>query len=209
MTRATKATEGTVFIVDDNAAVRDAIRWLVEQVGLTARTYGAAQEFLSAYRPGVRGCLVLDIRMPGMSGLDLQERLLKVGATLPIIFVTGHGDVPVTVRAMKAGAFDFLQKPFNDNMLLDAIFAAIRQSEEMRAEEERRAQAAQGLAALTAREREVLRLLRGGKSSKLIAADMGISVRTVEGHRANIMDKMNARTVGQLVEMVINAKSSG
>lgn len=209
MTRATKATEGTVFIVYDNAAVRDAIRWLVEQVGLTARTYGAAQEFLSAYRPGVRGCLVLDIRMPGMSGLDLQERLLKVGATLPIIFVTGHGDVPVTVRAMKAGAFDFLQKPFNDNMLLDAIFAAIRQSEEMRAEEERRAQAAQGLAALTAREREVLRLLRGGKSSKLIAADMGISVRTVEGYRANIMDKMNARTVGQLVEMVINAKSSG
>lgn len=209
MTRATKATEGTVFIVDDNAAVRDAIRWLVEQVGLTARTYGAAQEFLSAYRPGVRGCLVLDIRMPGMSGLDLQERLLKVGATLPIIFVTGHGDVPVTVRAMKAGAIDFLQKPFNDNMLLDAIFAAIRQSEEMRAEEERRAQAAQGLAALTAREREVLRLLRGGKSSKLIAADMGISVRTVEGYRANIMDKMNARTVGQLVEMVINAKSSG
>ncbi len=189
--------------------MRDAIRWLVEQVGLTARTYGAAQEFLSAYRPGVRGCLVLDIRMPGMSGLDLQERLLKVGATLPIIFVTGHGDVPVTVRAMKAGAFDFLQKPFNDNVLLDAIFAAIRQSEEMRAEEERRAQAAQGLAALTAREREVLRLLRGGKSSKLIAADMGISVRTVEGYRANIMDKMNARTVGQLVEMVINAKSSG
>jgi FixJ family two-component response regulator len=156
----------------------------------------------------MHGCLVLDIRMPGMSGLELQEYLAVARLSIPVIIVTGHGDVPVTVRAMKKGAFDFLQKPFNDQALLDSIFAAIRKHEEICAENERRAEEEQNLASLTSREREVLELLRAGKSSKVIAADLDISVRTVEGHRANIMLKMNAKTVGQLIGLASKRDSA-
>jgi FixJ family two-component response regulator len=199
------SSKTTVFIVDDNPAVRDAIRWLVEQVGLNAKTYATAREFLAAFHPGMRGCLVLDIRMPGMSGIELQEKLLREDRHLPVIIVTGHGDVPITVRAMKAGAFEFLQKPFNDQALLDAIQAALDKYATLWAQEDKRSQASRSLAALTRREREVLELLRRGKPSKVIAAELDLSVRTVEGHRANIMDKMGVRSLGQLIELAIKS----
>ena len=196
-------SEPTVYIVDDNEAVRDAIRWLVEQVGLPARVFISAKEFLDAYQPDMTGCLVLDMRMPGMSGLELQERLTEIGASLPIIIVTGHGDVPVTVRAMKAGAFEFLQKPFSDQALLDSIAAAMRKHAEVVSARRRTGETREALSALTVREREVLRLLKEGKSSKHIAADLGISIRTVEGHRANIMSKLKVRTLPQLVNKLL------
>lgn len=197
------SSEPTVYIVDDNEAVRDAIRWLVEQVRLPAKTFVSAKEFLEAYHPDMSGCLVLDMRMPGMSGLELQEKLAEIGASLPIIIVTGHGDVPVTVRAMKAGAFEFLQKPFSDQVLLDSIAAAMRKHAEFVSSRRRTLEAREALSALTLREREVLRLLKEGKSSKHIASDLGISIRTVEGHRANIMNKLNVRTLPQLVNKLL------
>jgi len=201
--RTAQSPKPTVFVVDDNAAVRDAIRWLVEQVGLNVKAYATAHEFLAAYRPGMRGCLVLDIRMPGMSGIELQEKLAREGAHLPVIIVTGHGDVPITVRAMKAGACEFLQKPFNDQTLLDAIQSALDRYRQIWEQEDRQSQTSRSLATLTPREREVLEQLRRGKLNKVIAADLGLSVRTVEGHRARIMEKMGARTLGQLIEMVV------
>jgi FixJ family two-component response regulator len=197
-----KPKRATVYIVDDNAAVRDAIRWLVEQVGLGARTFASARDFLNSYSPDLYGCVVLDIRMPGTSGVELHEQLVRLSTTLPVIFVTGHGDVPITVRAMKAGAFDFLQKPFNDQALLDSIFAAIRKHDEIRAKKELEAENEQRLSALTSREREVLNLLRVGASSKQIAAELNISIRTVEGHRASIMSKMQARSLGHLLDIL-------
>lgn len=197
--------KATVYIVDDNPAVRDAIRWLVEQVGLNAKTYASAREFMDIFHPGLRGCLVLDIRMPGMSGIELQEKLFHEGSHLPVIIVTGHGDVPVTVRAMKAGACEFLQKPFNDQTLLDAIQSALDKYTRLWAQEDKRNQASRSLGALTRREREVLDMLRQGKPNKVIASDMNLSVRTVEGHRANIMEKMGVRSLGQLIEMVVKS----
>ncbi len=189
-----------VYIVDDNVAVRDAIRWLVEEVGLTAKVFDTAQGFLDSFDPESLGCLVLDVRMPGMSGLDLQDLMAQQGATIPIIVITGHGDVPMAVRSMKAGAFEFLQKPFNDQDLLDNIFEAIKVHAELLAKKDRTAQALSNIAALTRRELEVLKLLRVGKSSKSIASELQISVRTVEGHRAKIMSKMQANSLAQLIE---------
>lgn len=200
-------SHATVFIIDDNVAVRDAIRWLVEQVGLKAKTYTSGQEFLSSFHPDMRGCVVLDIRMPGLSGLELQEKLFQGNIHLPVIIVTGHGDVPITVRAMKAGAFEFLQKPFNDQALLDAIHAALEKYAVLWEQEDLRKKACQSLASLTSREREVLELLRKGKPNKLIAYELNLSVRTVEGHRANITEKMGAKSLGQLIELLLKSDS--
>lgn len=197
----------SVYVIDDNSAVRDAIRWLIEQVGFTAQIFASAAEFLEAYHEDMAGCIVLDIRMPGMSGLDLQQKLVEMGATLPIIIITGHGDVPVTVRAMKAGAFEFLQKPFSDQALLDSISAAMKGHAALVADRQRTLQTKQALSSLTAREWEVLKLLRRGKSSKVIASDLGISVRTVEGHRANIMAKLGVRTLAQMVDKLLPPES--
>lgn len=199
--------KATVFIIDDNPAVRDAIRWLVEQVGLQAKTYASAQAFLSNFQPGLRGCLVLDVRMPGMSGIELQEKLFREDVQLPVIIVTGHGDVPLTVRAMKAGACEVLQKPFNDQTLLDAIQAALDKFGQIWEQKDRMSRTNCNLASLTSREREILEQLRHGKLNKVIASDLGLSVRTVEGHRAHIMDKMGARTLGQLIEMLMQTNS--
>lgn len=201
------STAATVFIVDDNIAVGDAIRWMVEEVGLRAKTFVTAQEFLDQIDSNACGCLVLDVRMPGMSGLDLQDHLKKQGITLPVIVVTGHGDVPMAVRSMKAGAFEFLQKPFNDQDLLDCIFSAIAHHETLLADLSQSVEASQNLATLTHREFEVLNFLRAGESSKSIARQLHISVRTVEGHRANIMSKMRANTVAQLIEITHQAYS--
>ena len=199
------AIKPVVHVVDDNPAVRDAIRWLVEQVGLIARTYATAQEFLSACNPGMRGCLVLDIRMLGISGLDLQDRLQEQGVHLPVIIITGHGDVPVAVRAMKAGALEFLQKPFNDQTLLDAIHAALKKYHAIWEQQDQCDHTTRNLSTLTPREQEVLDLLRHGKPNKIIAYKLGLSVRTVEGYRARIMEKMGAHSLGQLIEMVVQA----
>lgn len=195
-----KKSTPTVFIVDDDQAVRDAIRWLMEQVKLKVQVFSSADEFLANYVPGTRGCIILDIRMPGMSGLELQERL-KAGRTLiPIIIITGHGDVPIAVRAMKGGAIEFLQKPFNDQLLLDTVQSALSTYAEIWDQEARRQNFNKNLSALTKREMEVLNLLRTGKPNKLIATALNISVRTVEGHRATIMAKTGARSLGELIE---------
>jgi FixJ family two-component response regulator len=199
-------TKPIIYIVDDNPAVRDAIRFLVQQVGLTAKVYISAQEFLDQYQLGMRGCLVLDIRMPGLSGIELQEKLTLVGAHLPVIIVTGHGDVPITVRAMKAGAFEFLQKPFNDQVLLDTIQAALKKYDIVWEQDDKRSNASHSLATLTRREREVLELLRYGKSNKVIARELSLSVRTVEGYRANITEKLGAKSLGQLIDLVIKTE---
>ena len=196
----------TIYIVDDNPAVRDAIRFLVKQVGLTPKIFSSAQEFLEYFTIEMRGCLVLDIRMPGMSGLDLQEQLILLGAHIPIIIITGHGDVPITVRAMKSGAFEFLQKPFNDQVMLDTIQAALSQYDAIWEEDDKRNDASKSLKVLTKREREVLELLKNGKSNKLIARELSLSVRTIEGYRANITDKLGAKSLGVLIDMVIKSE---
>jgi len=203
--KSTQSGKATVFIVDDNPAVRDAVRWLVEQVGLNAKTFASARDFLAAFQLGMRGCLVLDIRMPGMSGIELQEKLSREQVHLPVIIVTGHGDVPVTVRAMKTGAFEFLQKPFNDQVLIDAIQAALGKYSAVWEQEDKRSQANRSLATLTRREREILELLRRGKPNKVIAAELDLSVRTVEGHRANITEKMGVKSLGQLIELLLKS----
>jgi FixJ family two-component response regulator len=192
----------TVFIVDDDPAVRDAIRWLMEQVKLKVQVFASADEFLANYTPGTRGCVILDIRMPGMSGLELQERLKASSSLLPIIIITGHGDVSIAVRAMKAGAVEFLQKPFNDQTLLDTVQSALSTYAEIWDREEKREEYNRSLSSLTKREKEVLNLLRTGKPNKVIASILKISVRTVEGHRATIMSKTGAKSLGELIEML-------
>jgi FixJ family two-component response regulator len=198
----TKKTVPTVFIVDDDQAVRDAIRWLMEQVKLKVQVFASADEFLANYIPGTRGCIILDIRMPGMSGLELQERLKAAKALIPIIIITGHGDVPIAVRAMKGGAIEFLQKPFNDQLLLDTVQSALSTYAEIWDQEARRQECNRNLSSLTKREMDVLNLLRTGKPNKLIATALNISVRTVEGHRATIMAKTGAKSLGELIEML-------
>lgn len=199
--------EPTVFIVDDDDAVRDSLEDLVDSVGLKAEIFASAQEFLAAYDPLRAGCLVLDIRMPGMSGLELQEKLGERQAVLPIIFITGHGDIPMAVEAMRRGAVDFIQKPFRDQDLLDRINSALAQGvgrredmEEQRAIEER-------IHSLTRRERQVMEMVVEGKANKVIAIDLGLSQRTVEVHRANVMEKMRTKTLADLVRMVSRASS--
>lgn len=194
-----------VHVVDDNPAVRDAICWLVEQVGLEGRPYASAQEFLAQCNAESRGCLVLDIRMPGMSGLELQDRLRTTFCHLPVIIVTGHGDVPITVRAMKAGAYEFLQKPFNDQDLLDAVQGAMAEYSTIWQQEDEKKKLNANLSSLTPRERQVLEHLGLGKPNKVIAYDMALSVRTVEGYRASIMSKLHVRTIGELMQIVLDA----
>jgi FixJ family two-component response regulator len=205
MSKKSDSAWSIVHVVDDNPAVRDAICWLVEQVGLEGRPYDSAQDFLSKYDEHTRGCLVLDIRMPGMSGLELQDRLQAAQHRMPVIIVTGHGDVPITVRAMKAGAYEFLQKPFNDQDLLEAIQAGLNDYTEIWRKADEESQVQQNLESLTPRESEVLSHLGLGKPNKVIAYDMGLSVRTVEGYRARIMSKLHARSIGELMQVVLHA----
>jgi len=199
----------TVFVVDDDPAVGDAIRLLLRSVGLPARTFSSAGEFLHAYDPESPGCLVLDVRMPGMSGLDLQARLHEMGSALPIIFVTAHGDVPMAVDAMKAGATDFIQKPFRDQELLDKVHEALASDAQLRSDRMNRANITELLESLSPREREVMDLIVAGKSNKGIALSLGISQRTVEIHRARVMEKMQVRSVSLLVQMVMKTADEG
>jgi two-component system response regulator FixJ len=198
-----------VFVVDDDRAMRDSLRWLLESIGLTVRTYATAAEFLREHDPAQPGCLVLDVRMPGMSGLDLQAELVQRGAELPTIVVTGHGEVAMAVRAVKAGAIDFIEKPFSDQLLLDRVRQALeidRQSREVRV---RRKDARRRLASLSAREREVLELVAAGKANKEIAAALGLSPKTVEVHRAHVMSKMAVDSLAELIRVAILAGAIG
>jgi FixJ family two-component response regulator len=195
-----------VMVVDDDSGVRNAMRILLKSVGLDSVSYPSAQEFLAAWQPSQPGCLVLDIRMPGMSGLELQEQLNLRGAVVPVIFMTGHGDVPMAVEAMQHGAFDFLQKPFRDQDLLDRIQKALARDAQLRAALGEHERIRARLETLTDREREVLELMTSGKQNKAIAQDLGISPRTIEIHRARVMEKMGAQSVAELVRMMLELK---
>ena len=195
----------TVFIVDDDAAIRFAMQALMDSVNLNHEIFASADEFLEKITEQRPGCLVLDIRMPGLGGLELQEELIKRGNTLPIIFITGHGDVPMAVEAMQKGAVDFIQKPFRDQELLDRIREALATDEERREEQQAHAEVASRLARLTNREREVFDLVVTGKPNKVIAYELGVSQRTVEIHRARVMEKMQARSLADLVKMHMTA----
>ena len=191
----------TVFVVDDDRAVRESLALLVQSVGLEVETFSGAGEFLDAYRPDRRGCLITDIRMPGMSGLELQERLTEEGYHIPVIVLTGFGDVPAAVRALKGGAVDFVEKPFNPQALLDLVQQALVREAELREQADREANLAEHMALLTPREREVMALVVAGKANKVIAIDLSISERTVELHRGRIMKKMQARSLAELMRI--------
>ncbi len=191
----------TVYIVDDDQAIRHAMELLMRSVGLEHEIYHSGDDFLSQYSTDQAGCLVLDIRMPGLGGLELQQKLLDLDSTLPIIFITGHGDVPMAVEAMQKGAVDFIQKPFRDQELLDRIREALKTDQERRSAREEQAEVASRLEKLTRREREVMDLVVTGKPNKVIAYELGVSQRTVEIHRARVMEKMKARSLADLVRM--------
>lgn len=193
--------EPQVFVIDDDQAVRDSLGLLLKSMGQKARLFDSAQAFLEEYAPEMNGCIVLDIRMPGMSGLELQQKLTAIHCTIPVIFVTGHGDVPMAVEAMQHGAFDFIQKPFRDQELLDRINQALSWDTEHRSEEERKRTVQERFNTLTPREREVLDCVVRGLANKVIAMDLDLSQRTVEIHRARVMEKMGARSLADLVRM--------
>jgi FixJ family two-component response regulator len=190
-----------VFVVDDDASMRRALDSLLRSVGLEVYLYASAQEFMRATRADVPGCLLLDVRLPGMSGLTFQQELAKAGIALPVIFITGHGDVPMTVRAMKAGAADFLTKPFEEQALLDAVNAAIERDRTRRRDATRLAELGQLYRTLTEREREVMKFVAAGWANKQIAAELGLSLVTVKVHRGQVMRKMLAKSVPELVRM--------
>lgn len=203
------ATEGTVHVVDDDEAMRHSLAFLLEAAGHQVRTYPSAVEFLEAVPGMERGCVVTDVRMPGLSGLELVERLNAMGVKDPVIVITGHGDVPLAVQAMKAGVSDFIEKPFPEALLLSAIEAALAKGSGSKAEEERRRLILDRIEALSEREQQVLDGLVQGKPNKIIAFDLGISARTVEIYRANLMTKMQAGSLSELVRMALVAGRCG
>ena len=199
------ASEATVHVIDDDEAVRESLAFLLRSAKLDVRTYDSATAFLAALPDTGAGCIVTDVRMPDLSGIDLLRRLRDRGVMVPVIVMTGHGDVPLAVEAMKIGAADFFEKPFDDDALIAAVRAALGSYEKTARVETERAEAQERLAALTGREREVLDGLIAGKPNKIIAFDLGISPRTVEIYRANVMTKMNAGSLSELVRMALQA----
>ena len=197
--------EPTVFVVDDDRAMRESLTWLLDSVGLRVRSYATAADFLAEHDPAQPGCLVLDVRMPGMSGLDLQAELARRGVELPTIVITGHAEVSMAVRAVKAGAIDFIEKPFSDQLLLDHVRQALEIDLQAREARRRREDARRRLATLTTREREVLNLVVAGKANKEIASALGVSTKTVEVHRAHVMSKMCVDSLAELIRITLLA----
>ncbi|HJU71904.1 MAG TPA: response regulator transcription factor [Paucimonas sp.] len=197
--------EQCVFIVDDDEAMRDSLAWLLESNGLRVNIFESGEAFFNAWREDMAGCLVVDVRMPGMSGLELHERLQAMHSTLPIIFVTGHGDVPMAVSALKKGAADFIEKPFNDKEILRLIEQCLATDREQCDQRRRRADIRRRLEKLTRREQEVMHLIAAGRLNKQIADELGISIKTVEVHRARVMDKMAVRSLAELVQCVLES----
>ncbi len=195
------SSAATIYVVDDDDGMRRALDTLLSTVGFKTAVFSRPSEFLARYTPAARGCLVLDIRMPEMSGLEVQQQLNRLGSMLPVIFITGHGDVPMAVQAMKEGAFEFIQKPFRDQELLDRINHALKQDAEYRSTAARRSDVEHRLKSLTPREKQVMDLIVEGNANKVIAIDLGLSERTVEIHRAKVMEKMGARSVAHLVKL--------
>jgi two-component system, LuxR family, response regulator FixJ len=204
-----QSDEALIYLVDDDAAVRDSLGLLLRSVGLECEVYSSALEFLESYDPERHSCLVADIRMPGLSGLELQQRLIEQRAAIPIVFITGHGDVPMAVTAMKSGATDFVQKPFRDQDLLDRIHKALAQDREQRAIRGAEQTIRERLALLTPRETEVMQRVVRGQANKVIAMDLGVSQRTVELHRARVMHKLEMRSLAELVSAVGRLGGSG
>lgn len=201
-----KKSPPAVFVVDDDESVRGSLRFLLRSAGLESRAFGSAMEFLAAYDPGQPGCLVLDVRMPGMSGLELQQELNLRGAIIPVIFITGHGDIPMAVEAMQHGAHDFLQKPFRDEDLIERVRGALDKDAKARAALEEHNSIRARLGSLTPRERQVLALMARGKPNKIMAHELGLSQRTVEIHRARVMEKSGASSLAELVRMVMDVE---
>jgi len=201
-----EGNDAIVFIVDDDASVRDSLRWLIESVQLQVQCFATAQEFLNGYKDQQTGCVVLDVRMPGLSGLDLQEELQQQDFVLPVIIITGHADVPMAVRAFKSGVFDFIEKPFNDQHLIDRIHQAIEKSRSQKVSIERRQDARDRLQKLSSRKIQVLDCIVSGCSNKTMARELDISVKTIETHRANLMSKMQASSVSELVRIALLAE---
>ncbi len=197
------ASEQTVFIVDDEGALRDSLRWLLESIQLRIETFESAEAFLASYTPNRPGCLVLDVRMPGMSGPELMDQLNRIGGTIPIIFLSAHGDVPLTVRAMKGGAFDFLQKPYNNQEFLDRVRQALALDACIRDRCKQQVDYSIKLASLTTRERQIMDKVVEGQSNKIIARELDISYKTVEAHRSRLMKKMGANSIAELLQQVL------
>lgn len=194
------------YIVDDDDAVRDALTWLLRSRGVESRFWSSAEGFLADFHNGMRGCVILDVRMRAMSGPELFERLKEIGCRMPVIFLTGHGDVPQAVQSIKNGAYDFIEKPFNDNDLVDKVIAAMQLDEQLRQLAASNASVEARLQSLTTREREVMDRILAGKYNKVIAAELNIAMRTVEVHRARIFEKMNVRSAVELATMLSDGR---
>ena len=195
-------SEPTVFIVDDDEAIRDSLRWMLKSRGIVSQSWDSAEAFLDTYDEAMQGCLVLDIRMEGMSGLELFDRLRALECPLPVIFLTGHADVPMAVAALKKGAHDFVEKPFNDNDLVDKIATALAKAAILRDRSAAAQSLTHRLASLSQREREVMDLILAGKANKVIADDLRIAMRTVEVHRARVLEKMGVRSAVELSQLL-------
>ena len=200
--------KGTVYVVDDDEGVRDSLQWLLEGKDYRVRCYDSAETFLSRYDPREVACLIVDIRMGGMTGLELQDRLLERKSPLPIVFITGHGDVPMAVNTMKKGAMDFIQKPFQEDALVSLVERMLDQAKDAFTEHQHSASRDALLAKLTSREAQVLERSVAGRLNKQIADDLGISIKTVEAHRANIMEKLNANTVADLLKIALGSTTA-
>jgi len=200
---------GAVYIVDDDEAIRDSLGYLFQSRGVAAEAFESAEAFLDRWRPGLNGCLLLDIRMEPTTGLELFDRLRDAGERLPVIFLTGHADVPMAVAAMKKGAHDFVEKPFNDNDLVDRVIAALAWSERQRVQAGAAASVAARLDTLTRREREVMERVLAGTLNKVIADELGITMRTVEVHRSRVFEKMEVKTAVELARVLTVARRGG